>query len=221
MNKRVTIIDGWAVTDNEDGSQVRARLEVDQYPTEPERGEGMWNEGVTLFRVEDNYRGTDLDHYAPMGNIMSIIENGEDDNTGEYRDDAPWMHDKDQVARYLRIFHGAQFAEIMTHRSDRYIAHILVVAEGIEENANAEAIARSTFEEWDAWASGDVYVVISETRTMKDAIEDGDDDLTWTEHDWPIGGFYGDDEGRRAVSEALDVPLELVPENAYEYMDLG
>ena len=50
FNKRVTVVDGWAVTDNEDGSQTRARLEVDQAPMEPERGDGMWNEGVSLVR---------------------------------------------------------------------------------------------------------------------------------------------------------------------------
>lgn len=218
-NKRVTIIDGWAVTDNEDGSQTRARLEVDQAPMEPERGDGMWNEGITLYRIEDNYRGRDMDSYEPMENILSIIQYGEDRNTGEYRDSTEWMHDKEQVCRYFRIFHDAQFAEIMTHQNYRDIAHILVVAEGIEDNADAEAIARATFEEWDAWANGDVYVVASQTRTLAEAMEDPDwsDIMSDTEY---VGGYYGESEGRHGVSEALGVAVSLVPENVYTYTDM-
>lgn len=215
-NKRATVVDGWVQVDQEDGSQIRARLVVDRDPFEPERGAGMWNEGVTLFRVEDNYRGTDLDHYAPMGNIMSIIENGEDDNTGEYRDETPWMRDKDQVSRYLRIFHDAQFAEIVTVQHFRDIAHILVVAEGMEDSANPEAIARGTLEEWSAWASGDVYMVEAQTRTLAQAMEDGDEDYSWTDdEDYPVGGYYGDESGREGIAEALGVSVDDVP-GAYD-----
>lgn len=216
-NKRVTIVDGWAVTDNEDGSQTRARLEVDKYPMEPERGDGMWNSGIILYRIEDNYRGINMDSYEPMENIMSIIENGEDRNTGEYRDDVPWMRDKDQVCRYFRIFHDAQFAKIMTHHNYRDVAHILVVAEGIEDGADPEAVAMATWNEWDAWANGDVYVVVSEHRTLADAMEDE----PWSEHDYPCGGYYGDSEGRYGVSEALGVSVEDVPENVYDYTEMG
>lgn len=218
FNQRVTIIDEWAVTDNEDGSQTRARLEVDHGPHEPERGAGMWNEGITLYRIEDNYHGTDLDDYEPMENILSIIQYGEDRNTGEYRDANEWMFDKEQVCRYFRIFHDAQFAEMMTHRDYRDTAHILVVAEDIEDGADPEAIARATFSEWDAWASGDVYVVVSETRTLTEAMED--EEFSWTEYDWPVGGFYGEEQGRDGVAEALGVSVDLVPENAYEYMNM-
>lgn len=207
FNKRVTVIDGWAVTDNEDGSQTRARLSIDGYPTEPERGSGMWNEGITLYRVEDNYDGYALDNYAPMENILSIIENGEDREKGEYREDQPWMFDREQVARYLRIFHGAQFAEIMTHNDYRDTAHILVVAEGIEDG-DPEAIARATFEEWENWASGEVYVVESQERTLKEAIEEGEDWLAFSDY---VGGYYGDEEGRYGIAEALGVSVDMVP----------
>lgn len=215
-NQRVTIIDGWCVVDQEDGSQIRARLEVDQAPMEPERGEGMWNEGVTLYRIEDNYRGRDMDSYEPMENILSIIQYGEDINTGEYRDSTEWMHDKDQVCRYFRIFHDAQFAEIMTHQNYRDIAHILVIAEGIEDG-DPEAIARNTFTEWEAWARGDVYVVASQTRTLAEAMED--EEFSWTDYE-RVGGYYGESEGRHGVADALGVPVDLVPENEYEYMDM-
>lgn len=220
FNQRVTIIDGWAVTDQEDGSQIRARLEVDQGPMEPERGDGMWNEGVSLVRIEDNYRGRDMDSYEPMENILSIIQYGEDRNTGEYRDANEWMFDREQVCRYFRIFHDAQYAEILTHQDYRDIAHILVVAEGIEENADAEAIARATFEEWAAWASGDVYVVAAQTRTLAEAMEGPDWSEIMSDTDY-VGGYYGDSEGRYGVSEALGVEVSLVPENAYEYMDMS
>lgn len=211
-NNRVTVVDGWCVTDNADGSQTRARLEVDQFGTEPEHG--LWNTGVMLHRIEDNYHGVPMDFYDPMVNIMSIIESGEDRNTGEYRDDVPWMRDKDQVCRYFRIFHDAQFAKIMTHRNYRDVAHILVVAEGIESGADPEAVAMATWEEWEAWANGDVYVVVSEHRTLTEAMED---DEAWNEHDYPCGGYYGDSAGRYGVAEALGVSVEDVPENVYAY----
>lgn len=217
-NKRVTVVDGWCVTDNEDGSQTRARLKVDQCPMEPERGDGMWNSGVILYRIEDNYHGISMDSYPPMENIMSIIESGEDRNTGEYRNDAPWMRDKDQVCRYFRIFHDAQFAKIMTHQNYRDVAHILVIAEGVENGADPEAIATGTWEEWDAWANGDVYVVVSEHRTLAEAMEDEE---TWREDEFPCGGYYGDSAGRYGVAEALGVSVEDVPTNVYGYMDMG
>lgn len=217
-NKRVTVIDGWAVTDNEDGSQTRARLEVDQFPMEPERGDGMWNNGVILYRVEDNYRGTDLDDYEPMENIMSIIHYGEDRNTGEYRDASEWMFDREQVCRYFRIFHDAQYAKIVRIQNYRDIANILVVAEGIEDG-DPEDIAKATLDEWSHWASGDVYVVVSESRTLHEAMEDED---AWSEDDGygPVGGYYGDESGREGIAEALGVSLDLVPP-AYEITYFG
>lgn len=217
FNKRVQIIDEWAVTDHEDGSQTRARLAVDQYPEQPERGDGMWNEGVTLFRIEDNYHMIDLDDYQPMKDITDIIITG---NDWEH-DEQDWMHDRDQVARYLRIFHGAQFAEIMTLNSYRNVSHILVVAEGMEDSANPEAIARGTFEEFAAWANGDVYVVEAQTRTLAEAMEDGDEDYSWTDdEDYPVGGYYGEESGREGIAEALGVSVDLVPENTYTYTDM-
>ena len=218
-NKRVTIIDGWAVTDHEDGSQTRARLEVDQYPMEPERGEGMWNSGVILYRVEDNYRGADMDEYAPMENILSIIQYGEDRNSGEYRDANEWMFDREQVCRYFRIFHDAQFAKIVGLQDYRDRVNILVVAEGFENGADSEVIATATLEEWEAWMSGEVYVVASQTRTLEEAMEEPDwsDIMSDTEY---VGGYYGEEQGRHGVSEALGVSVDLVPENAYEYMHM-
>ena len=212
FNKRVTVVDGWCVTDNEDGSQTRARLEVDQAPMEPERGDGLWNNGVILYRVEDNYGGTDLDEYEPMENILSIMKYGEDRNTGEYRDANEWMFDREQVCRYFRIFHDAQYAEIVGVQNYRDHANILVVAEGIEDGADPEAVAKATLAEWSAWAEGEVYVVVSESRDLM-----GED---WTEHDWPVGGYYGDDQGRFGIAQALDVSEDLVPENVYTYTDM-
>src|SRR5699024_5850545 len=101
--------------------------------------------------------------------------------------------------------------------SYRDTAHILVVAEGIENGADPEVIARATFDEWSSWANGDVYVVASQTRTLEEAMED--EEFSWTGDEY-VGGYYGESEGRYGVSEALGVPVDLVPENAYEYMDM-
>lgn len=217
-NKRVTVVDGWAQVDNEDGSQTRARLEIDQFADEPERGDGMWNSGVILYRVEDNYGGSDMDEYEPMKNILSIIQYGEDRNTGAFRDANEWMFDREQVCRYFRIFHGAQFAKIVGLRNYRDRANILVVAEGIENGADPEAIATATLEEWRAWAYGDVYVVASQTRTLAEAMEDGE--FSWTDED-RVGGYYGESEGRYGVAEALGVSEDTVPENVYTYTDMS
>lgn len=218
FNKRVTVVDGWAVTDNEDGSQTRARLEIDQAAVEPERGDGMWNAGVILYRVEDNYGGDKLDFYEPMENILSIIQYGEDRNSGEYRDANEWMFDREQVCRYFRIFHDAQFAKIVGLQNYRDRANILVVAEGIEDG-DPEAIATATLDEWKAWANGDVYVVASQTRTLAESTEEPDwsDIMSDTEY---VGGYYGDEQGRYGVAEALGVSEDMVPENVYEYMNM-
>lgn len=217
FNKRATVVDGWAVTDNEDGSQIRARLEIDQFAEEPERGDGMWNSGVILYRVEDNYDGVDMDEYEPMENIMSIIKHGEDRNSGEYRDANEWMFDREQVCRYFRIFHDAQFAKIVGLQNYRDRTNILVVAEGIENGADPEAIATATLKEWSAWANGDAYVVVSQTRTLAEAMEDPE--FSWTDEE-RVGGYYGDEQGRYGVADALGVSEDMVPENVYTYMDM-
>ena len=80
---------------------------------------------------------------------------------------------------------------------------------------------QSTVNEFEAWANGDVYVVVSETRTLAEAMEDGEEDYSWSEYDWPVGGYYGDSEGRYGVSEVLDVDVSLIPENVYDYTDMS
>lgn len=229
-NKRVTVEDGWCVTDNEDGSQTRARLEVDQYPTEPERGPGMWNNGVSLVRERDGYGGADLDDHDGLRAVLDrLYRMGYQEwwvdmvhdpaLPATRRDVRPVGDDADReefVRRYLRAFHDVQHVSLRHHQgySQSDWADVWVIVEGVEEGANVDALADATWSEWDAWAKGDVYVVVSEHRTLAEAME-GED--TWSEHDYPCGGYYGDSGGRYGVAEALGVSVEDVPGNVYGY----
>lgn len=219
-NKRVTVVDGWAVTDNEDGSQTRARLEVDQAPMEPERGDGMWNEGVSLVREYKDYHYVDIDSHPGLEAIMDRTEKmwGKGwivyANDYDGKDTVLGSDEKMEefVSRYLRIFWDVQHAKRFHVEGYRYSYPVWGIAEGIEDSANIPAVVEETFREYAAWANGDVYVVVSEHRDLMD--ED------WSDHDWPVGGYYGDDQGRYGVAEALGVSEDLVPENVYAYMNM-
>ena len=219
FNKRVTVVDGWAVTDNEDGSQTRARLEVDQAPMEPERGDGMWNEGVSLVREYKDYHYVDIDSHPGLEAVMDRVDKVRGSwivYAGDYDGkDTILGNDEDMeefVSRYLRIFWDVQHAKRFHVESYRDSYPVWGIAEGIENSANIPAIVEETFREYAAWATGDVYVVMSERRSLMDD--------EWSTNDWPMGGFYGDAQGRYGVAEALGVSEELVPENVYEYMHM-
>lgn len=217
-NKRVTVVDGWCVTDNEDGSQTRARLEVDRAPSQPERGNGMWNEGVSLVREYSDTHSVDIDEHDGLEAVMNRVgkvrglgwivycDNYDADDTILGSDDAM----EEFVSRYLRIFWDVQYAKRFYVGDYHNSYPVWGIAEGIEDNANIPAIVAETWREYNSWAQGDVYVVVSEHRALMD--ED------WSEHGWPCGGYYGDSAGRYGVSEALGVSEDLVPENVYEYM---
>ena len=219
FNKRVTVVDGWAVTDNEDGSQTRARLEVDQAPVEPERGDGMWNEGVSLVREYKDYHYVDIDSHPGLEAVMDRVDRVRGSwivYAGDYDGkDTILGSDEDMeefVSRYLRIFWDVQHAKRFHVEGYRNSYPVWGIAEGIEDSANIPGIVEETFREYAAWATGDVYVVVSEHRSLMD--ED------WADNRWPVGGYYGDAHGRYGVAEALGVSKELVPENVYEYMDM-
>ena len=219
FNKRVTVVDGWAVTDNEDGSQTRARLEVDQAPMEPKRGDGMWNEGVSLVREYEDTHYADIDSHQGLAAIMERVDKVRGSwivYAGDYDGkDTILGTDEDMeefVSRYLRIFWDVQYAKRFHVEGYRYSYPVWGIAEGIEDGANIPLIVETTHREYAAWANGDVYVVVSEHRGLME------DD--WTEHDWPVGGYYGDDQGRYGVAEALGVSTDLVPENVYTYTDM-
>lgn len=219
FNKRVTIIDGWAVTDQENGDQIRARLEVDQAPTEPERGDGMWNEGVSLVREHKDYHYIDIDSHPGLETVMARVDKvrgswvvysgdygGEDTILGSEEDMEEF------VSRYLRIFWDVQYAKRFHVGTYRDSYPVWGIAEGIENSANIPAIVEETYKEYQALAEGDVYVVVSEHRGLMDE--------EWSGYDWPVGGYYGDEQGRYGVAEALGVSEELVPENVYDYMHM-
>lgn len=219
FNKRVTVVDGWAQVDNEDGSQTRARLEVDQAPMEPERGDGLWNEGVSLVREYKDTHYVDIDSHPGLEAIMDRVDKVRGAwivYAGDYDGkDTVLGSDEDMekfVSRYLRIFWGVQYAKRFYVGSYRDSYPVWGIAEGIEDSANIPGIVEETYKEYQAWANGDVYVVVSERRDLMD--ED------WSESDWPVGGYYGDEQGRYGVSEALGVSEELVPENVYNYMHM-
>ena len=218
FNKRVTITDGWAVTDHEDGSQTRARLEIDQFADEPERGEGLWNEGVSLVREYKDYHYVDIDSHPGLETVMTRVDkfNGSWTVLAEETVGQTVLGSEEDmeefVSRYLRIFWDVQYAKryhVGTYR-DSY--PVWGIAEGIENSANIPGVVEETYKEYQAWAEGDVYVVVSEHRGLMD--ED------WTEYDWPVGGYYGDDQGRYGVAEALGVSEDLMPENVYTYTDM-
>ena len=224
-NTRVTVENGWAVRNHDDGSQTRARLFHDPYHPEPERGPGMWNEGVSLIRERDSYRGITLDEHD---GLEHVLEHTSEDRNGNVRVETckPWDPNKnwqDQVTtlgidreefvrRYLRAFHDVQYVSLRHHQNYTDWADIWVIVEGVEEDANVDALADATWEEWDAWAKGEVYVVESQTRTLTDAMcsDPSDPDDGW-EDDESIGGYYGDDEARYGLSEALSVDEADVP----------
>lgn len=223
FNKRATVVDGWAVTDNEDGSQTRARLVLDQCPMEPERGDGMWNEGVSLVREEKDINYYDIDSHDGLESVMDRIMRLS--GLGwvvlpAMWDTEPTILGSDEkmrtfVKRYLSIFWGVQYAERFIVRDDRYSYAVWGIAENIEDGANIPAIVRSTMEEWVSWASGDVYMVESQDRTLSEAMEHGED---WSEimsDSEYMGGCYGDESGREGIAEALGVSVDDVP-NAYE-----
>ena len=219
FNKRVTVVDGWAVTDNEDGSQTRARLEVDQAPMEPERGDGMWNEGVSLVREYKDYHYVDIDSHPGLEAVMDRVDKVRGSwivYAGDYDGkDTVLGSDEDMeeyVSRYLRIFWDVQYAKRFHVGTYRDSYPVWGIAEGIENSANIPAIVEETFREYAAWATGDVYVVMSERRSLMDD--------EWSTQGWPMGGYYGDAQGRYGVAEALGVSEELVPENVYDYMDM-
>lgn len=223
INKRVTVIDEWAVTDNEDGSQTRARLVLDQCPMEPERGDGMWNEGVSLVREEKDMNYYDIDSHDGLESVMDRIMRLS--GLGwvvlpAVWDTEPTILGSDEeletfVKRYLSIFWGVQYAERFIIRDGRYSYAVWGIAENIEDGANIPAIVRSTVEEWASWASGDVYVVESQDRTLSEAMFSDDDDEDWCSVSEYMGGYYGDESGREGIAEALGVSVDDVP-NAYE-----
>ena len=226
-NTRVTVENGWAVRDLSDGSQVRARLIHDPYHPEPERGRGMWNEGVLLIRERDGYRGITLDEHD---GLEHVLEHTSEDRSGNVRVETckPWDPNKnwqDQVTtlgidreefvrRYLRAFWDVQHVSLRHHQgySQSDWADIWVIAEGVEENVSPGNLADATWEEWDAWARGDVYTVESQTRTLTDAMcaDPRDPDDGWEDCE-RVGGHYGDESARAGLMYALDVDEADVP----------
>ena len=216
---RVRVTDGWVVKDNPDGSQTRARLIHDPHHPEPDRGRGMWNEGVSLVRERDGYGGADLDEHEGLTRVLNRTDDadtatmvyqdeyGEHDVTGEAKCDRVTF-----VRRYLRAFHGVQHVSLLRHQgySKGDWADIWVIAEDCPNSTDAEATARATFDEWDAWAKGDCYGIESETRTLLDSMA-GDDEDGWVEEDPACFGYYGDDAAEDVLAEALGVDREDLP----------
>ena len=215
---RVTVEDGWAVRNLNDGSQVRARLIHDPYHPEPERGPGIWNEGVTLVRERDGYGGADLDDHDGLRAVLDRFTGDDywDANPESYGQGAKALPvDRETfVRRYLRAFWDVQHVSLRHHSgySQSDWADIWVIVEGVEEGVSPDNLADATWFEWDAWAKGDVYIVESQTRTLTDAMcadpRDPDDGWEDCEH---VGGYYGDEGARAGLMYALGVGEADVP----------
>lgn len=227
-NTRVTVENGWAVRNLNDGSQIRARLRPDHDPIEPERGPGMWNQGVTLVRERDGYGGVDLDEHdglrAVLDRLYRVGRNGwrvdmvHDTALPATRTDwRPVGSDADReefVRRYLRAFWGVQHASLRHHQghSQGDWADIWVIVEGVEGGADVDALADATWNEWSAWAKGDVYSVESQTRTLTDAMysDPSDPDDGWEDFEC-VGGYYGDKAATAGMAEFLSVYESELP----------
>lgn len=237
--RTLPVIDGWAVRDLPGGDQIRARIVHDPHYSEPERGAGMWNEGVILVRERDGYRGIDLDEHEGLARVLDRVNHdgrywwverhdANDLDAGERMWDADktmeenWKrteHDlhgeagaHEFIRRYLRAFWDVQHVSLRHHSgySQSDWADIWVIVEGVEEGANVEGIADATWTEWDAWAKGDVYTIESETRTLLDAMEAGDSEGGWAADDM-VGVYYGDDDAAEALAETLGVDVSTLP----------
>lgn len=218
-NTRVTVIDGWAVRNLDDGSQVRARLIPDPYHPEPERGDA-----VTLVRERDGYGGTDLDDHDGLRAVLDRFTGDDywDANPESWGQGAKALPvDRETfVRRYLRAFWGVQHASMRHHQgySQSDWADIWVIVEGDVDTHNPDGLADAVWSEWDAWAKGDIYSVESQTRTLTDAMcsDPSDPDDGW-EDDESIGGCYGDEGATDGLAEQLGVGRDDVP-NVWEVM---
>ena len=217
-NTRVTVENGWAVRNLNDGSQVRARLIRDPYHPEPERGPGMWNEGVSLIRERDGYGGADLDDHDGLREVLDrfVGDDYYDANPENYGQGAKALPvDRETfVRRYLRAFWDVQHVSLRHHSgySQSDWADIWVIVEGVEEGVSPDNLADATWFEWDAWAKGDVYTVESQTRTLTDAMcaDPRDPDDGWEDHE-RVGGHYGDEGAHAGLMCALGVDEAGVP----------
>lgn len=185
---RVNVVDGWAVRDLPNGDQVRAHLIPDFDPIEPERGPGMWNEGVSIVEMGRHFYDRDQPDC-----VQGIFSNG-------FGYGPDWEDDPETVARFLTIFRDVQ--HVMHKRRDG--RDILVIAEAIEDGANVAGIVQSTWDEWLAWADGDVWGAESEYRTLADAMDAEDFDEGWTAYDTLWGG-YGDAGALSVLEQVLYV----------------
>lgn len=213
----------WITTANADGSETRARLERDEFAVEPERGEGMWNDGVMLICDRNGYNGTDLDEFDPLTWVLERIEENRDGTVTVFADPRSENVTADGVAkcdrvtfvrRYLRAFHNVLTVELRRHRgycqSDWADVWVITDAAEFESEDSAQSVANATWDEWDAWARGDVYVAMSQERTLMDAMNAEDEEDGWGDSEY-VGGVYGEDGGRLVQSEVLGVSLEDIP----------
>lgn len=219
-NTRVTVEDGWAVRNLDDGSQVRARLLVDTMgDTEQPDREGA---GVLLVRERDSYGGVSLDEHD---GLSEVLERFHGDDYYDANESAGWRGAKalpvgreEFVRRYLRAFHGVADAFLFRHRDYRDWADIWVIMESVrpygwdKDWTISREGAESVVQEWSDWAKGDCYGFESQTRTLTDAMcsDPSDPDDGWEDAD-DCWGYIGDAGARYALSEALDVDESMVP----------
>lgn len=225
---RVRVVDGYAVRDLPDGDQVRAYLDRDPYMDEPERGDGMWNEGVSLVRWRDGYNGVTLDEHDGLSAALERVTYCQDCRnhvvTREH-DEFPFVERgcgwhtryrkgiEEFVSRYLRAFHGVQHVSLRSHQgySQSDWADVWVIAEGIEGGADPKGIADATWNEWDNWAKGDVYRVNIEHRPLDAAMRAEDPDDGWGESDMSYT-IYGEEDARQELAAALGVDVKDCPQ---------
>lgn len=237
-NIRVSVVDGWAVRDLPNGDQVRARLVLDRDSSEPERdGTGVLlvrerdgYGGMDLDEHEGLARV--LDRISHDGRYWYVIREAEDQErmfeSGmgirnywkriEHGFKGGEVEAQEFVRRYLRAFWGVEDAFLFHHQgySQGDWADIWVVVESVrpygwdEDWTISREGAMAVADEWSDWAKGDCYVVESQTRTLAEAMEDGDWSEVMSDSEY-VGGYIGDAGAIDGLAEALDAPESQIP----------
>lgn len=209
----ITFDGRWVTRDLPSGDQVRATITQDPYTEEPERGKGMWCEGVYLYTdqaglISDDHYGirTVLDRigYSYPTDETTVVY-GDPYAESITRDGEAKCSPEVFVRRYLRAFYDVQWVGYVEHRgySQSDWAGYWLIVDGADTD-DPQGLALAYWNEWDAWANGDVYSVNVQRRSLLDAMNaDGPDD-GWTDADYyDCGDAYGDDGTQYALATAL------------------
>lgn len=189
----------------EERGGYRARIELDDYPTEPEHDSGCpvlrVDEGRVAFTGygSESYRGDGISHTADDALQKFVTEFGQSDGLSTFE-------------RYIAIFHGGKTVRHSGHgwREPDYIAYTTERMAREVWGQSEPLLLDADMDEWIAYVEGDVYGVIIEEKTVtktfvydreENVVSDSVDD-TWTEVE-SCWGHYGTKWAEQAARESL------------------